>query len=137
MSHTYALLELTPSAFEEIYEKLKLAGYGHAFIKKRGEATVIDMHGIGVSANKSSVPQPHTMSRLWSDVLRDIIEPAHAGPDQIRECKRMFYLGAQMVMLENLKVSAPEVSEEEGVARFEAIRQELDTFYLEMEEGKQ
>ena len=41
MSHTYATLPVTPSTFEEIFKKLKEAGYDHAL-----EEGLIDMHGI-------------------------------------------------------------------------------------------
>jgi len=46
-THTFAVLELSPAAFNEIKTKLEAAGYQHAFIKEDGELT-IDMHGIGV-----------------------------------------------------------------------------------------
>jgi hypothetical protein len=44
-THTYAELELSPIAYEEIKTKLKAAGYEHAFM----EGGAIDMHGIGVT----------------------------------------------------------------------------------------
>jgi len=47
-THTFAVLELSPAAFNEIKTKLEAAGYEHAFIKEQGEPLVIDMHGIGV-----------------------------------------------------------------------------------------
>lgn len=43
-THTYALLEISEAAYEEIAGKLREAGYGHAF----GEDGEIDMHGIAV-----------------------------------------------------------------------------------------
>ena len=45
MTHTYALLEVSAAAYEEIAKKLREAGYDHAF-NAEGE---IDMHGIGLS----------------------------------------------------------------------------------------
>lgn len=50
-THTFALLELSESAFDEIKEKLKEAGYEHAFMEEDGKLT-IDMHGIGVTMGK-------------------------------------------------------------------------------------
>lgn len=47
MSHTYALLEVSPEAFEEIRAKLEAAGYDHAFQEDDGRP-VIDMHGIAL-----------------------------------------------------------------------------------------
>jgi hypothetical protein len=51
MSHTYAVLELSPAAYDEIARKLKEAGYDQAFdvYNMRGGEPVIDMHGIGVA----------------------------------------------------------------------------------------
>lgn len=49
-THTYSVLDISASAYEEIRDLLKDAGYHHAIIsKERGE--VIDMHGIAVRAN--------------------------------------------------------------------------------------
>ena len=45
VTHTFATLELSPVAYAEIREKLKAAGYEHAFM----ESGIIDMHGIGVA----------------------------------------------------------------------------------------
>ncbi len=47
MTHTYAILEISRAAYEEIAAKLEAAGYQHAFHENDGEA-VIDMHGIAV-----------------------------------------------------------------------------------------
>jgi hypothetical protein len=47
MTHTYAVLELSAEAYEEIRRKLVTAGYDHAI--REGE---IDMHGIGVAVQK-------------------------------------------------------------------------------------
>lgn len=46
-TYTYAILEVSDQAYEEIAQKLKDAGYSHAF-DTRGEITVIDMHGIAL-----------------------------------------------------------------------------------------
>jgi hypothetical protein len=50
-TYTYAILDLSDAAYREIAEKLRDAGYGHAFHNDHGRV-VIDMHGIAV-ANKS------------------------------------------------------------------------------------
>lgn len=47
MSHTYVVLEVSKAAFEEIREKLKEAGYEHAFHDE-----LIDMHGIALREGK-------------------------------------------------------------------------------------
>lgn len=44
-TRTYATLELSREAYDEIAAKLRAAGYDHSFM----ENGVIDMHGIGVT----------------------------------------------------------------------------------------
>ncbi len=44
MARTYAILEVSIEVYDEILEKLREAGYGHA-INSEGE---IDMHGIAL-----------------------------------------------------------------------------------------
>lgn len=51
MTHTYATLEVSAEAFDEIAEKLKVADYGHAF---DDTGTTIDMHGIGLIRGPST-----------------------------------------------------------------------------------
>ena len=46
MTRTYAVLELSAAAWDEIATKLRAAGYDHAFM----EGGEIDMHGIAVKA---------------------------------------------------------------------------------------
>lgn len=48
MTHTYALLEISQAAYDEIRQKLREAGYQHAF----GDDGEIDMHGIAVIPEK-------------------------------------------------------------------------------------
>jgi hypothetical protein len=49
MIHTYAILNISREAYEEIKTKLEAADYGHAFHKQDGRI-VIDMHGIALAA---------------------------------------------------------------------------------------
>lgn len=44
MTHTYAELEISKAAYDEIADKLRRAGYDHVF---NGE--VIDMHGLALT----------------------------------------------------------------------------------------
>ena len=46
-THTFAVLELSLPAFNEIKTKLEKAGYQHCFIEQDDEL-VIDMNGIGI-----------------------------------------------------------------------------------------
>lgn len=50
-THTFAELELSQSAYDEIATKLRDAGYDHAFT----EGGAIDMHGIGVTRAEDAV----------------------------------------------------------------------------------
>jgi hypothetical protein len=50
MTYTYAELEVSPAAYEEIADKLKAAGYDHAFhAREDGRGYTVDMHGIGLT----------------------------------------------------------------------------------------
>ena len=51
MSHTYVILPLSQTAWDEIADKLCAAGYSHAFHQEK-DGVVIDMHGIAVQAEK-------------------------------------------------------------------------------------
>jgi hypothetical protein len=46
-TRTYAVLEVSTAAYEEIRAKLEAAGYEHAFHEDDGRV-VIDMHGIAL-----------------------------------------------------------------------------------------
>jgi hypothetical protein len=48
ITHTYAILELSKDAFDEIRSKLITAGYEDQFNEQDGPS-VIDMHGIAVT----------------------------------------------------------------------------------------
>ena len=48
-TYTYALLEVSEDAFNEIAEKLKAEGYGHAF---NDYGRVIDMHGLALTMER-------------------------------------------------------------------------------------
>lgn len=58
-THTLAVLELTPRAYQEISHKLTEAGYAHAF----NDDGTIDMNGIGV--------QMEAMENARDDLVRD------------------------------------------------------------------
>lgn len=58
-TYTFAVLELSPAAYEEIHSKLKAAGYSHQFHVEQ-ERTVIDMHGIAVAPEKKNESNANT-----------------------------------------------------------------------------
>jgi hypothetical protein len=49
MTHTYAILKVSPAAYAEIREKLEAAGYQDQF-HGEGDGERIDMHGIAIQA---------------------------------------------------------------------------------------
>lgn len=46
-THSYAILEVSPAAYDEIRRKLEAAGYADQFHSDDGQE-VIDMHGIAI-----------------------------------------------------------------------------------------
>ena len=54
MTYTYAVLEITPAAFDEIADKLKRAGYGHAI---QADGQIADMHGIALGREAEEEPR--------------------------------------------------------------------------------
>jgi hypothetical protein len=51
-THTFAVLDVSKAAYEEIKKKLEAAGYQHTFIQD-GERIVIDLNGIALAEEKS------------------------------------------------------------------------------------
>jgi hypothetical protein len=49
-TYTYAILEISQAAFDEIKAKLEAADYRHAIIREEGCYPVLDMHGIALKA---------------------------------------------------------------------------------------
>lgn len=47
MTYTYAILDISAAAYEEIREKLEAAGHGQA-VHDHGDYEVLDMHGIAL-----------------------------------------------------------------------------------------
>lgn len=57
-THTYSILQVSQSTYNEIRDKLKTAAYDHAF----HEDGIIDMHGIAIQLDtlgKVSCNRPH------------------------------------------------------------------------------
>lgn len=53
MTYTYAILEVSRAAYQEIKQKLEAAGYSDQFHDNGGKL-VIDMHGIAVAEEPES-----------------------------------------------------------------------------------
>jgi hypothetical protein len=57
MTYTFATLEVSQLAYDEVRAKLLAAGYEHAITSDSSEEELIDMHGIAlvsISATKSN-----------------------------------------------------------------------------------
>lgn len=51
-THTYAILEVSEAAYEEIKTRLEIAGYQDQFHEQRDHGLVIDLHGIAIAKQK-------------------------------------------------------------------------------------
>lgn len=67
VTHTYALLEVSAAAHDEIAAKLREAGYDHVF----GDKGEIDMHGIALTRAEEPKIEPITK---------------HTGTERALEC---------------------------------------------------
>ena len=67
-THTFAILELSPSAFSEISRKLIKAGYQHAFQKQDGRE-LIDLSGIAV-ASEPPPSKPENPDSVIKRIMR-------------------------------------------------------------------
>lgn len=71
-THTYALLEVSPEAFEEVSHKLEAAGYDHAFHRGGVDGDLIDMHGIALSTRPRAGKLPETDAEAWQFIRDEI-----------------------------------------------------------------
>jgi len=58
MSHTYAVLEVSASAYAEIRALLEKAEYQHTFHTNKEHGEVIDMHGIALADTGTGTAAP-------------------------------------------------------------------------------
>lgn len=84
-THTYAILEVPKTTYDEIHTRLKVAGYDHAF-----HEDVIDMHGIALRAMEpnfiedllSRYPSPQDLTEheyasdlhRWAELVKATLE---------------------------------------------------------------
>lgn len=61
MTHTYAIAEVSQSAYNEIRAVLVEAGYQHAIHDNLGDE-VLDMHGIALRAKAQKCPAPEHLA---------------------------------------------------------------------------
>lgn len=89
MTHTYAILEISSAAFEEIKAKLEAADYQHLFAEN---GTVIDMYGIAVKATPKDGPNEQLLKgelhSAWVSTelaIRDLIQDSQTDLQQRAE----------------------------------------------------
>jgi hypothetical protein len=79
----------------------------------------------------------NTIASEWEEFERAILAPANAGPTQVRETRRGFYAGAQvMLSLVLSQVSAGDEVTPEDEALMERIDAELKEFARAIERGE-
>lgn len=85
MTHTYAILKVSPETYNEIRGKLAAAGYGDQFHDK-ATGEVIDMHGIALqSTPPAPIAQCPSVNKMFVVGegrlnLRCALPAGHAGP---------------------------------------------------------
>lgn len=60
-TYTYAVMDISPSAYQEIRAKLEAAGYGHALHRSADGAEVLDMHGIALGMSRERDTSPRVL----------------------------------------------------------------------------
>lgn len=78
-THTFSILDISKTAYDEIKHRLIDAGYGHA-IMKEGDGEVIDMHGIAIQSEVLELVDPknvrqhcgHHAENLYRDEKNDL-----------------------------------------------------------------
>jgi hypothetical protein len=76
-----------------------------------------------------------TMKASWENFEKLILIPIGAGPVQVKEMRRAFYSGAD-VMLENIGNISKLPSEADGEAAIKALNDELAEFNRQVQEGE-
>lgn len=75
MTHTYAILEVTPATFEEISDKLKARGYSQSFIRDHTNdptLVTIDMQGLALQKNSTLETEEERRDNVKKKALRSI-----------------------------------------------------------------
>lgn len=75
MTYTLAGLELSRAAYDEIAQKLRVAGYDHAFL----EDGMIDMTHIGVTPAPGPSDDSEAAARDAADLFEDVPKSFEGG----------------------------------------------------------
>lgn len=111
MTHTYAILPVSPDTYAEIRGKLDSAGYSSQFHDKNDDAEVIDMHGIALRAT-ATPPQfsPEDVARMFHETYERLApsfgyetRKASAKPwDEVPENNRKLMIAVAGAVLEGI-----------------------------------
>lgn len=88
-TYTYAILEITEPAYQEIYRKLDRAGYSENFHRDGGRI-VVDMHGIAIASNgaKPRLMRPDHWVMEPGDVPPPSDQPSPVTRDRVGQAVR-------------------------------------------------
>lgn len=91
-THTYVILEISAAAYAEISEKLREAGYSHAF-HSPDDVETIDMHGIAIQSEKApAAPEIHPEERCKENWVAGKGESNHLWPLQLKNGPNVYCL---------------------------------------------
>jgi hypothetical protein len=76
VTYTFAELEISAAAYDEIAARLRAADYGHVFVKDG----LMDMHGIALSRAPDTRPKP-TIAELESILMSEDDRPVMVNAD--------------------------------------------------------
>lgn len=76
-----------------------------------------------------------TIGELWANFEAHVM-PTDAGEVQRIEMRRAFYGGAHTVLERLLEIGCDDVTEDDGVEQLEAMRNEIDVFFVKLGTGK-
>ena len=65
------------------------------------------------------------VSQSWEQYKIEILDAVGAPPLQINECQQAFYAGAMVAMMAVLEIGETGMTENEGIARLEKLKNEL------------
>lgn len=71
--------------------------------------------------------------RFWESHWPDPVERPNDESVQYTETRRAFYAGATAIILKCIRIGEPDISEDEGVAYFDAITREAKEFAQKMQ----
>jgi hypothetical protein len=110
MTYTYALLEISPAAYEEIKTKLEVAGYADQFHEQDDGKVAIDMHGIALVPYTTLVQLPDDVDISTEEGVTKLARSAFAELDvKLAHARHWIEFHAERHNPESLTQQAPEL----------------------------